>query len=110
MAIIKILISGIVIWIVSEVGKRSGTLGGLILSLPVTSIIALTWLWFETKDSNQVATLSLETVIFILPSFVFFILLWQLLSKGVGFYISFGAAITATLVAYSLFFKYRAIS
>ena len=107
MAIAKILVSALIIWIVGEVGKKSGVLGGLILSLPLTSILALSWLWLETRDSNQVATLSLETLIFVVPSFVFFILLWLLISRGMHFYFSFSCAILATLGAYFLFFKLR---
>ena len=38
MPILKIAISGIIIWIASELGKKSGKLGGLILSLPLTTL------------------------------------------------------------------------
>ena len=107
MAIIKILLSGVIIWLVTEFGKKSGTIGGLILSLPVTSMIALTWLWFETKDSLQVASVSKETLIFILPSLSFFIVLWLLLDRGFNFYATFIASIFVTVGAYALFFKMR---
>jgi hypothetical protein len=107
MAIFKILVSGTLTWAAIELGKRSGKLGGLMLSLPITSIIALCWLWFETRDPAKIASVSTETVIFILPSFVFFIALSALLSRQVSFTISFTASIVLTLLAYAIFFKIR---
>ncbi len=106
-AIVKILMSGVLIWLVTEFGKKSGKLGGLILSLPVTSIIALTWLWFETKDSAKVASVSKETLVFILPSLVFFVLLWLLLERGVNFYVTLASSIVVTALSYALFFNLR---
>jgi len=107
MAIFKILVSGIMIWAVSEVGKKSGKMGGLILSLPVTSLIALSWIWFETHDASKVSAVSKETLIFILPSFVFFIALHLFLERQLNFYLSFATSILLTMGAYFAFFKFR---
>ena len=107
MAILKILISGILIWLTTELGKRSGKMGGLILSLPVTSIIALCWLWFDTKDAAKVSAVSLETLIFILPSFVFFIVLSFMLTRAFSFSLSFCSSVACTVIAYGIFFKIR---
>ena len=97
MAIIKILASGIIIWLVGEFGKKSGKLGGLILSLPITSLIALFWLWIETQDASKVSSVSKETLIFIIPSFVFFIALHLSLERQLNFYLSFTLSILLTL-------------
>ena len=107
MAILKILLSAVIIWAVSELGKRSGKLGALILSLPVTSILALLWIWYETKDSSKVANISKETLIFILPSLVFFMALPICLQKSLNFYLSFTIAIALTFVSYFAFYKFR---
>lgn len=107
MPILKIILGGFLIWIVSEVGKSSGKLGGLILSLPTTSILAILWLWFETKDPSKIASLSSETSIFILPSFVFFVSLPLLLQRPLNFYLAFAISIVLTFFAYALFFKLR---
>jgi len=107
MPILKIAISGIIIWLASEFGKKSGKLGGLVLSLPLTSLIALLWLWIETNDPAKIAAVSKETLIFVIPSFVFFITLPLMLEKGIHFYISFAVSIALTLVAYLAFFKLR---
>lgn len=108
MALFKILLSGILIWAASELGKRSGRLGGLVLSLPLTSIAVILWLWFETKDPSKVASISTETLIFVLPSLIFFVALSYLLNRSMHFYAAFGISIFVTLGAYAAFFKLRA--
>ena len=107
MPILKIAISGIIIWLASELGKKSGKLGGLILSLPLTTLITLIWIWIETKDSLKIASVSKETLIFVIPSFVFFIALPQLLHRGLHFYLSFAISISLTLGAYLAFYRLR---
>lgn len=107
MAIVKILLSGFVIWLASELGKRSGKLGGLVLSLPLTSLAAFVWIWIETKDANKVSQVSKETLIFIIPSLIFFIALHLLIQKQINFYLSFTFSILLTLISYFVFFKIR---
>ena len=51
-AVIKALISGVVIAAASEAAKRSPAIGAIILSLPLTSILAFIWLWRDTSDRS----------------------------------------------------------
>ena len=102
------MVSAVLIYAVTEVGKRSGRLGGLILSLPLTSLIALCWLWYETRDPAKIASLSTETLIFIIPSLAFFVVMSILLNRYANFYFSFTAAVLTTIGAYAVFFKVRA--
>ncbi len=107
MALLKIFISGIIIWLATEFGKKSGKLGGLILSLPLTTLIALCWLWYETHDASKISSVAKETLIFVIPSFVFFIALPLLLERELNFYLSFIISIVLTLIAYFAFYKIR---
>ena len=50
--IIKAAPSGIIIMIVSEVSRRNPSVGGIIASLPLISILAFIWLWRDTSDSE----------------------------------------------------------
>jgi hypothetical protein len=70
--IIKLFISAAVIVAVSETAKRSGYWGGVIASLPLLSILAITWLYLDTHDSIKVAALARSTVWFVLPALPFF--------------------------------------
>jgi hypothetical protein len=106
-ALLKILTGGTLIWLSTEVGKRSGPLAGLILSLPLTSMIALSWLWFETRNPEKVASMTIETFWFILPSLVLFLLLPILMRKGVIFPWAMALSVIATLLSYWLFFRIR---
>lgn len=109
MAILKIIVGGSLIWLITELGKRSGKIGGLILSLPLTSLIALFWLWLETHDAGKVSSVAKEGLIFILPSLVFFISLPLLLEKQIHFYLSFALSTLLTLVSYWVFYKMRGV-
>ena len=48
--LVKTLISAVLIAIISEVAKRNPSMGALIASLPLVSIIAIIWLWRDTAD------------------------------------------------------------
>ena len=100
--IIKVVISAVIIVAVSEVSKRSSFLGGLLASLPLTSFLAMLWLYHDTKDGAKVAALSTSIFWLVLPSLVFFIALPALLKNGMNFYASFSVATVIMLAAYGL--------
>lgn len=52
---VKAALSGIIIAIVSEVARRSPTLGALIVSLPLVSILGILRLWRDTGDAERIA-------------------------------------------------------
>ena len=52
--IAKILISALIIFAASEIGKRDSLLGAIIVSLPMISLITISWLYFETKDVDKI--------------------------------------------------------
>ncbi len=97
--VIKALISGAIIAIVSEVAKRSPSFGALIVSLPLLSIMGIIWLWHDTKDSERIAAHALATFWYVLPSLPFFVLFPIMLRNGFSFWASLGtgAAVTITL-------------
>ena len=52
--LIKTLITAIVVVIVAEIAKRSSLLAGLIVSIPLTTFLAMIWLYWETKDTQKI--------------------------------------------------------
>lgn len=82
---LKVLISAAVIAGASELAKRSSLLAAVLVSLPLTSILALSWTYWDTRDSAKVAELSHGILWAILPSLLFFLVLPQLLKAGLGF-------------------------
>jgi hypothetical protein len=100
--ILKFAISAAIIVGVSEISKRSSFLGGLFASLPLVSLLAMIWLYRDTRDSGKVAALSTSIFWLVLPSLVLFLVLPVLLKRGVNFYPALGLAIAVMLVSYGL--------
>lgn len=99
--LVKLLVSAGLIVAISEISKRTGYLGGLIASLPLVSLLAIGWIWFETHDAMKIADFSRSVFWFVLPSLLFFVLLPWLLPK-IGFYAALTAACLATAAGYAV--------
>lgn len=102
--IVKAAISGLLIALASEVARRNPGWGGLIVSLPLTSILAMLWLWRDTSDPERIAGLSMGAFWFVIPSLPMFAVLPILLRSGVGFWVSFALVIAGTVALYALMF------
>jgi hypothetical protein len=99
-AVIKALISGIIIAAASEAARRSPAIGAIILSLPLMSILAFIWLWRDTSDTGRIADLSQSTFLFVLPTLPLFLVLPALLRGGLGFWTSLGLSCLLTVLLY----------
>lgn len=97
----KAAISGIIIALASEVARRSPGWGGLIVSLPLVSLLSFIWLWRDTGDPARIAALSIGAFWFLLPSMPLFLLLPLLLRWGIGFWAALGTACGFTLLLYA---------
>lgn len=99
--LLKALLSGAIIAVASEVARRSSLLGAVLVSLPLTSILAIIWLYRDTRDTNEIADLSWSILWVVVPSFVFFVALPVAL-RSVGFWPALLFACAATAVAYGV--------
>jgi len=99
---IKIAATTIFIVIISEISKRQSFAAAILASLPLISIIAMTWLYIETKDVTKVSALSMSVFWLVLPSLVLFVVLPTLLKQGVNFYLSMGISMLITAICYLL--------
>ena len=72
----------------------------MLASLPLTSLLAMIWLYRDTKDAERIAVLSGEILWLVVPSLLLFILLPILIRRGVGFYAALGLSCAAAAVAY----------
>ena len=102
--VVKALISGLIVALVSEIGRRYPTWGGLVASLPLTSLLAMLWLWRDTGDTERIAGVSIGAFWFVLPSLPMFAVLPLLLRSGLGFWASLAIAVAGTLALYALMF------
>lgn len=99
---IKLFVSAAVIVAVSELAKRQPTWAGMLASLPLVSLLAITWLYADTRDVRQVGELSMSIFWLVLPSLVFFLVLPLLLRQGLGFTWSMLLAMVVMLSGYGL--------
>ena len=102
--LIKAAISGVIVAAVSEIARRYPGWGGLVASLPLTSLLAMIWLYRDTQDAGRVAELSISTFWFFLPSVPMFVALPLLLRSGIGFWAAVAIGVAGTLVLYALMF------
>jgi hypothetical protein len=102
--IIKAGLSGLIVAAVSEIARRYPGWGGLVASLPLTSLLAMLWLWRDTGDAERVAELSTSTIWFFVPSVPLFIALPLLIRSGAGFWTSMTLCVGGTLALYALMF------
>lgn len=100
--LVKTVISAVIIVTVSELSKRNQLLGGLIASLPVVSILAMIWLYLDTKSPEKVAALSMSIFWMVLPSLCLFLVLPLLLKKQIPFYWALTFSCLLTSSAYYL--------
>lgn len=99
-ATIKVLLTSVLVVAVSEAAKRSVLFGAIIASIPLTSVLAMIWLYVDTGDPEKVARLATGIFWLVLPSLVLFLALPVLLRAGVDFYASLAASIALTVGAY----------
>lgn len=100
--LLKAVISGVIVAIASEAARKSSLLGAVLVSLPLTSILALTWLYADTRDPGQVAALSWSILWVVVPSVVFFVALPVALRAGLGFAAALPLACAVTALAYAV--------
>ena len=101
---IKALISGIIVAAASEFARRSPGVGGLIVSLPLVSLLTFIWVWRDTGDSTRIAEMAQSAFWFFLPSMPMFLALPAMLRGGMSFWTAFEISVAGTAVLYLAMF------
>ncbi len=99
---VKVVISAALVVLVSEIAKRSSLVGAALASLPLVSLLAFVWLYYETGDVRKISRLSLDIFWLVIPSLLLFLMLPWLLRRGLTFWPSLLLACTATTMAYGV--------
>jgi hypothetical protein len=97
---IKVIVTAVLVVAISEVAKRSSLLGAVLASIPLTSLLAMIWLYAETGDVEKVADLATGIFWLVLPSLALFIALPLLLRAGWAFAPSLAASCAITVGCY----------
>jgi hypothetical protein len=101
--VLKVIASLLVIIGVTEVTRRAGTFwGGVLASLPLTSLLAIVWLYSDTRNLAAAADLSWSIFWMVLPSLTFFISLGLFLKRGFAFPFALLVSLFVMVSAYVL--------
>jgi len=83
--LVKLIVSAFIIAGVSELAKKMPSLGGLIAAMPLTTLLALIWLYVDTSDYELAYTFTRSVLFAIIPTIFFFISALYLFKKGASF-------------------------
>jgi hypothetical protein len=98
--IIKVLVSAVVIVAATELAKRSTWAGAALVALPLTTLLAMYWLYHDTGDVRQVATLARGVFWLVLPSLALFLAFPWAIERGWGFWRAMALGAAATVAGY----------
>jgi hypothetical protein len=98
--ILKAALSGAIIAAASETARRAPTLGALILSLPLVSVLSFIWLWRDTGDTARIASTAQSTFWYVLPTLPMFLVIPALLRAGIGLWPALIAGCALTVLLY----------
>lgn len=100
--ILKISITTILIVVISEIARRSTFIAALLASIPLVTVLAMIWLYVDTRDVTRVSDLATSVFWLVIPSLALFISLPILLKQGINFYLSMVIAIAITGIFYGV--------
>jgi len=98
--LIKIAVTTLLVVAISEIAKRSSLIGAILASVPLVSVLAMIWLYIDTKDVEKVTALASSVFWLVLPSLALFLVLPPLLKMGLNFYLSLGVSVAVTVVCH----------
>ncbi len=99
-ATLKLAITAVLIVVISEIGKRSSVMAAILASIPLVSVLAMIWLYVDTKDVEKISSFATSVFWLVLPSLILFVTLPLMLNRGVGFYLSLSVSIALTVLGY----------
>lgn len=100
--LLKIAITTALVVAISEIARRSNMAAAILASIPLISVLAMIWLYLDTKDADKVSALAASVFWLVLPSLALFVSLPLLLKQGLNFYVSIAAATGITVICYFL--------
>jgi hypothetical protein len=107
MPLLKIGLSAVLIWAISEISRRNSSIAALVASLPLISLLSMIWMYQDTHDVGRIAAFSWSVIWYVLPTLVLFALLPLLLTRWhVPFY---GALLLSCVATVAAFFVLKAM-
>lgn len=100
---IKIFITVALVIASSEIAKRFPSVGAAIIALPITSIIAMSFLYYDTQNTVKVAEFSRSIPPVVIPSIVFFYGFSFLIDRNFSFIMAMSLSVLLMTSLYGLY-------
>ncbi|TAM96246.1 MAG: DUF3147 family protein [Rhodanobacteraceae bacterium] len=100
--ITKYLITAAIVVAVSELAKRSDRLGALLASLPLVTLLALTWLYLDKQPAEKIANHAWYTFWYVVPTLPMFLIFPRLFAR-LGFWPALALSAVITIVCFGVF-------
>lgn len=98
--LVKVLLTAVIILFVNKIQLFSDRLSALLIALPLTSLLAMIWMWQGGQPSAKIAGHAEGTFWFVLPTLPMFLILPWMLRNGWSFW----SALSANCVLTTGFF------
>lgn len=97
--VVKVLVTALIILFVTKIQLYSDRLSALLIALPITSFLAMIWMWQAKQSNDRIANHAEGTFWFVLPTLPMFLILPWMLRHGWSFWSALGlnTAITIAL-------------
>src|SRR5690349_21981450 len=106
MFLLRTIVAALIIGVVSEIAHRSPRIGAVLLTLPVTSLIAILMIWFRDHNLQNLSQFSRETLILVPLGLVFFVPLAFAEKLELGFWTALLAGVVIDLVVIGAWLKF----
>lgn len=100
--VVKVLLTAVIILLVNKVQLFSDKLSALLIALPLTSLLAMIWMWQGGQPSSKIAGHAEGTFWFVLPTLPMFLILPWMLRNGWSFWSALGVNCVLTTVFFWL--------
>ena len=101
----KVIVAGLIIAFSSWLSGIYPKLAGFIIALPIVSLIAILFSYYEYKDIDKTVTFTKSILIAVPLSYLFFVPFFFSKSLGLNFYLMYGSGILLLVIGY-LIHKY----
>ena len=98
--LLNAVLAGLLVAGFVELSRRFTFVSALLISVPLTSVIALSFVYVDTGDVAKVSELSMGIFWLVLPSLAFFLILPALLRNGFGYWLSLGVSLISLAAIY----------
>ena len=98
--VVKMIVSGVFVGLISELAKRLPRIGGLVAALPIISLLTVFWLLVDRQTNAQIAHFVHGVLFGLIPTGLGLLLLALLLERDVSFAVALVISLLALAAAW----------